>query len=370
VPGRHGRVASGQERPYNPLQLTLETDYRVSQTATLEHQQPAARGEPLLSVRDLRTRFFTADGVVKAVDGVSFDLFAGQTLGLVGESGCGKSVTALSIMRLIPEPPGKIIGGEIWFDGRNLLTLTDDQMRRVRGKQIAMIFQDPMTSLNPVLTIGRQITEALQLHLGMDRGQARRRAIELLDLVGIPSARARIDDYPHQFSGGMRQRVMIAMALSCNPKLLIADEPTTALDVTIQAQILDLIKNLSKEFGTAVILITHDLGVVAGMCDDIIVMYAGRVAERATVYDLYADPAHPYTMGLLRSVPRLDEERKERLVPIEGLPPDLIDLPEVCPFHPRCVYAADRCRQQMPPLVVVGPNDHRAACWFPRGEGR
>jgi oligopeptide transport system ATP-binding protein len=243
-------------------------------------------------------------------------------------------------------------------------------MRRVRGNKIAMIFQDPMTSLNPVLTINRQISEALQLHLGMDSRRARRRAIELLDLVGIPSAKARIDDYPHQFSGGMRQRVMIAMALSCNPQLLIADEPTTALDVTIQAQILDLIKNLAKEFATATILITHDLGVVAGMCDDIIVMYAGRIAERASVDDLYADPAHPYSMGLLRSVPRLDQVRKERLVPIEGLPPDLIDLPDNCPFHPRCVYAAERCRAEMPPPFEVGPNGHEAACWFPRGEGR
>jgi oligopeptide transport system ATP-binding protein len=330
----------------------------------------APRGEPLLSVRDLRTRFFTSDGVVKAVDGVSFDIRPGQTLGIVGESGCGKSVTALSVMRLIPNPPGKVVGGEIWFEGQDILKMSEDQVRRLRGSKIAMIFQDPMTSLNPVLTINRQISEALQLHLGMDRGQARTRAIELLDLVGIPSARSRVDDYPHQFSGGMRQRVMIAMALSCNPKLLIADEPTTALDVTIQAQILDLIKNLANELGTATILITHDLGVVAGMCDDIMVMYAGRVVERAAVHDLYGDPAHPYTMGLLRSVPRLDEIRKERLVPIEGLPPDLIDLPDVCPFHPRCIYAADKCRQQMPPLAEVAPSGHEAACWFPRGEDR
>jgi oligopeptide transport system ATP-binding protein len=324
----------------------------------------------LLSVRDLRTRFFTADGVVKAVDGVSFDLYPGQTLGIVGESGCGKSVTALSIMRLIPNPPGRIVDGKILFEGQDLLRMKDDQIRRVRGNQIAMIFQDPMTSLNPVLTINKQISEALQLHLGMDGKRARTRAVELLDLVGIPSAKTRVDDYPHQFSGGMRQRVMIAMALSCNPKLLIADEPTTALDVTIQAQILDLIRSLAKEFGTATILITHDLGVVAGMCDDIIVMYAGRIAERASVLDLYADPAHPYTMGLLRSVPRLDQGRKERLVPIEGLPPDLIDLPDVCPFHPRCIYAADRCRSEMPPLLDVGERHHQAACWFPRGDGR
>ena len=342
----------------------------MSQTATLEQTPAAPRGEPLLSVRNLRTRFFTADGVVKAVDGVSFELHAGQTLGIVGESGCGKSVTALSIMRLIPDPPGKITDGEILFEGQDLLRMNDDQIRRVRGNKIAMIFQDPMTSLNPVLTINKQIGESLQLHLGMDGGAARRRAVELLDLVGIPSAKSRVDDYPHQFSGGMRQRVMIAMALSCNPQLLIADEPTTALDVTIQAQILDLIRSLSKEFGTATILITHDLGVVAGMCDDIMVMYAGRVAERASVYDLYADPAHPYTIGLLRSVPRLDETRKERLVPIDGLPPDLIELPDVCPFHPRCVYAADKCKTEMPPLLEVGANNHLAACWFPRGEGR
>jgi oligopeptide transport system ATP-binding protein len=348
----------------------------VSQTATLDRTTGANHGEPLLSVRNLRTRFFTADGVVKAVDGVSFDLYPGQTLGLVGESGCGKSVTALSIMRLIPNPPGKIVDGEIIFEGQDLLKLSDDRVRGVRGKEIAMIFQDPMTSLNPVLTINRQISESLQLHLGMNGAQARARAIELLDLVGIPSAKTRVDDYPHQFSGGMRQRVMIAMALSCNPKLLIADEPTTALDVTIQAQILDLIKGLSKEFGTATIMITHDLGVVAGMCDDIVVMYAGRVAERATVYDLYGDPAHPYTMGLLRSVPRLDETRRERLVPIDGLPPDLIDLPDNCPFHPRCIYAADKCRAEMPPLALVdkagtaNETNHLAACWFPRGEGR
>jgi oligopeptide transport system ATP-binding protein len=347
----------------------------VSQAVTLPRPSGAARGEPLLSVRDLRTQFFTADGVVKAVDGVSFDLYPGQTLGIVGESGCGKSQTVLSIMRLIPSPPGKIVGGEVRFEGQDLLKMNDEQIRRIRGRKIAMIFQDPMTSLNPVLTINKQISEALQLHLRMDSGQARRRTIELLDLVGIPSAKARVDDYPHQFSGGMRQRVMIAMALSCNPQLLIADEPTTALDVTIQAQILDLIRNLAREFGTATILITHDLGVVAGMCDDIMVMYAGRVIERASVFDLYGDPAHPYSMGLLRSVPRLDEVRKARLVPIEGLPPDLIELPDNCPFHPRCVYAADRCRAEMPPLLDVGRegqvgHGHEAACWFPRGEGR
>ncbi len=327
----------------------------------------------MLSVRDLRTQFFTADGVVKAVDGVSFDLYPGQTLGIVGESGCGKSQTVLSIMRLIPSPPGKIVGGEVIFEGQDLLRMSDEQIRRIRGRKIAMIFQDPMTSLNPVLTVNRQIGESLQLHMGMNGKQARERSIELLDLVGIPSAKARVDDYPHQFSGGMRQRVMIAMALSCNPQLLIADEPTTALDVTIQAQILDLIRNLSQEFGTATILITHDLGVVAGMCDDMMVMYAGKVIERCNVMDLYRDPAHPYSIGLLRSVPRLDDNSKERLVPIEGLPPDLIDLPDNCPFNPRCIYAADKCREEMPPLGNVsreGQVGHEVACWFPRGEGR
>src|ERR671912_1299560 len=278
------------------------------------------RGGPVLEVRSLKTQFKTQDGVVKAVDDVSFYVMPGETLGVVGESGCGKSMTGLSIMRLIPSPPGKIVAGEILFNGDDILRMSDDQVRSIRGNDIAMIFQDPMTSLNPVLTINRQISEALQLHMGMNKGQARDRTIELLKMVGIPNAEERVDQYPHQFSGGMRQRVMIAMALSCNPKLLIADEPTTALDVTIQAQILDLIRNLAKELGTATILITHDLGVVAGMCDDIMVMYAGRVIERTGVFDLYADPSHPYTMGLLRSVPRLDEVRKERLVPIEGLP--------------------------------------------------
>jgi len=240
-------------------------------------------------------------------------------------------------------------------------------MRKVRGKQIAMIFQDPMTSLNPVLSVARQLTESLQLHLNMDGSQSKRRAIELLDLVGIPSAKARVDDYPHQFSGGMRQRVMIAMALSCNPRLLIADEPTTALDVTIQAQILDLIRNLAKDFNTATILITHDLGVVAGMCDDVMVMYAGRVAERANALSVFGDPSHPYTMGLLRSVPRLDQTERERLLPIEGLPPDLIELPDNCPFHPRCGFATEKCRTTRPTLHAPANDGHEVACWHPRG---
>lgn len=317
----------------------------------------------LLQVRDLKTQFFTQQGVVQAVNGVSFDLKEGETLGIVGESGSGKSVTALSIMRLIPTPPGKIAGGEIIYKGRNLLTASKDEMRHIRGNEIAMIFQDPMTSLNPVLTIGRQIGESLRLHLGMTRTQARNRTIELLKTVGIPSARERIDQYPHQFSGGMRQRVMIAMALSCNPKLLIADEPTTALDVTIQAQILDLIRRLKAEFNTAVIFITHDLGVVAGLCDRVIVMYAGHIEEEAPTVELYKDPRHPYTLGLLKSVPRLDEARKERLEPIPGMPPDLIDPLPGCPFYPRCTFREPYHKIEMPPLRVVGPN-HRAACFI------
>ena len=322
----------------------------------------------LLDVRDLKTYFYTQDGVVKAVNGVSYTLDEGETIGIVGESGCGKSVSALSIMRLIPQPPGKIVGGEVVFQGRDLLKVSEDEIRRVRGKEIAMIFQDPMTSLNPVLTISRQLTEGLELHLGMDGRSARKRAIELLEMVGIPSAASRVDDYPHQFSGGMRQRVMIAMALSCNPKLLIADEPTTALDVTIQAQILDLIKNLRQELGTAVILITHDLGVVAGMTDKINVMYAGYIVESAPTREIFKDPRHPYTLGLLRSIPRIDEERREKLIPIDGLPPDLIDMPPGCPFAPRCVYAVERCRQENPVLQLVGA-DHRTACWVDVREG-
>ncbi|MHB0869834.1 MAG: ABC transporter ATP-binding protein [Chloroflexota bacterium] len=316
----------------------------------------------LLEVEELRTNFYTQDGVVKAVNGVSYTLDEGETLGLVGESGCGKSVSALSIMRLIPQPPGRIVGGKVVFVGRDLLKISEDEMRRVRGKEIAMIFQDPMTSLNPVLTISRQLTEALELHLGMDGGTAKKRAIELLDMVGIPSAKSRVDDYPHQFSGGMRQRVMIAMAVSCNPKLLIADEPTTALDVTIQAQILDLIRELRKEFGTAVIMITHDLGVVAGMTDKINVMYAGYIVESAPTDELFANPRHPYTLGLLRSIPRIDEERRERLIPIEGLPPDLIDAPAGCPFAPRCSFVVDRCRTENPKLEPVA-RGHQIACW-------
>ena len=317
---------------------------------------------PLLEVSGLKTQFFTQDGVVKAVDGISFHVDEGETLGIAGESGCGKSVSVLSVMRLIPQPPGKIMDGEVLFEGQDLLKVSDDEIRRVRGNKIAMIFQDPMTSLNPVLTIGRQIGEALELHMGMNRGEARQRSAELLTMVGIPEALARLDDYPHQFSGGMRQRAMIAMGLACNPQLLIADEPTTALDVTIQAQIVDLVKRLRDNIGTAVIWITHDLGVLAGLADRMMIMYAGTVVEEAPVKEVYGDPRHPYTLGLLGSLPRLDEVRKEKLQSIEGLPPDLIDLPPGCPFEPRCVYAIERCRVERPLLEPVGPR-HRIACW-------
>jgi oligopeptide transport system ATP-binding protein len=317
---------------------------------------------PLLEVKGLRTQFFTQDGVVNAVNGVSFFVEEGETLGIVGESGCGKSVSVLSVMRLIPQPPGRIVDGEVLFNGQNLLDLSDDEIRQVRGNKIAMIFQDPMTSLNPVLTIGRQIGEALELHLGMKRDEARKRSAELLEMVGIPQAEDRLDDYPHQFSGGMRQRAMIAMGLACNPMLLIADEPTTALDVTIQAQIVELVKRLRDEIGMAVIWITHDLGVVAGLADRMQVMYAGFIVEEADVKEAYGNPRHPYTIGLLGSLPRLDELREEKLSSIEGLPPDLIALPEGCPFEARCVYAIEKCKTERPLLEPVGPR-HRIACW-------
>jgi oligopeptide transport system ATP-binding protein len=316
----------------------------------------------LLEVKGLRTQFFTQDGVVHAVNGVSYDLNEGETLGIVGESGCGKSVSVLSVMRLIPQPPGKIVAGEVWFDGRDVMELEEDDVRQVRGNRIAMIFQDPMTSLNPVLTVGQQVGEALQLHLGMDKAQARRRSIELLEMVNIPQAADRIDDYPHQFSGGMRQRAMIAMALSCNPQLLIADEPTTALDVTIQAQIIDLVQKLKDDIGMAIIWITHDLGVVAGLAERVMVMYAGYIVEEARVKEVYGDPRHPYTLGLLESIPRLDKVREDKLTPIEGLPPDLIDPPPSCPFAPRCRFRIDRCLEENPTLAPVGPG-HRIACW-------
>ena len=316
----------------------------------------------LLQINDLKTHFFTQDGVVKAVDGITYHLDEGEILGIVGESGCGKSVSALSIMRLVASPPGRIVDGEVIFEGENLLDKDEAEMRDIRGNRIAMVFQEPMTSLNPVLTIGRQLTETLELHQNMTRGQATQRAGELLGVVGIPDAPQRLRDYPHQFSGGMRQRVMIAMALSCNPRLIIADEPTTALDVTIQAQILELMQNLSGQFGTALIVITHNLGVVARYADRVNVMYAGKIIETGTAVEIYHNPRHPYTMGLLNSVPRLDEAMKTKLDPIEGLPPDLIDLPPGCSFMPRCKFAYERCSQETPELEPV-LDGHHSACW-------
>jgi oligopeptide transport system ATP-binding protein len=316
----------------------------------------------LLEVKDLKTYFYTDNGIVKAVDGISYDLDEGETIGLVGESGCGKSVSALSLLRLIPSPPGKIVDGEVLFEGENLLEVDEDEIRHIRGNRIGMIFQEPMTSLNPVLTIERQLTEALELHMRMDHRAARNRAIELLEMVGIPSAASRINDYPHQFSGGMRQRVMIAMGLSCNPKLLLADEPTTALDVTIQAQILEIMARLSREFGTAVIIITHNLGIIARYAHRVNVMYAGKIVESSTSHEVYGNPKHPYTLGLLKSVPRLDRVRKDRLEPIEGFPPDLLHPIPGCSFYPRCHYRVDKCQQEEPPLMLVGEK-HYSACW-------
>jgi len=319
--------------------------------------------DKLLQVKDLKTYFKTDAGVVKAVDGVSFDLYPGETLGIVGESGCGKSVTNLSIMKLIPSPPGKIVGGEVIFNGENILELPEERLRKIRGNSISMIFQDPMTSLNPFLRISTQMIETIVLHQDMTKKEAKQRAIDMLTLVGIPAAEKRIDNYPHQFSGGMRQRVMIAMALSCKADVLIADEPTTALDVTIQAQILELINELSKKFNTSVILITHDLGVVAGMCDKVCVMYAGRIVEKSGTEELFAKPYHPYTAGLIQSVPRLDKANEEKLFSIEGQPPNLIDLPDCCPFHPRCHKAMDICRKKYPPITEVEPG-REVACWL------
>ena len=316
--------------------------------------------QPLLEVKDLHTVFNTKDGVVKAVDGVSFELHPGETLGIVGESGCGKSVTALSVMRL--QRPGKIVSGRVLFKGHDLTKDTEEEMREIRGKEIAMIFQDPMTSLNPVYRTGWQVAEPLRLHNGWDARKAMGSAVNMLSRVGIPSAAQRARDYPHQFSGGMRQRVMIAMGLTTTPEVLIADEPTTALDVTIQAQILDLLRHVNKEFGTATMLITHNLGVVAGMCKRVIVMYAGRVVETGPTMDVFAHPKHPYTWSLLRSIPRLDAERHEPLKPIEGLPPNLIDLPEGCAFHPRCAFKVERCTRDTPRLAPIG-DTQEAACW-------
>ena len=316
----------------------------------------------LLEVKDLRTYFETDDGLVKAVDGISFQLQRGETLGIVGESGSGKSVTNLSIIRLVPDPPGKIVSGEVIFKGQDILLLPSDAVRKIRGRSIAMIFQDPMTSLNPFMKVSKQLMEMTQLHLGHTKAQAYEHAVRMLETVGIPDARARAGSYPHEFSGGMRQRVMIAMALSCEPELLIADEPTTALDVTIQAQILELIKKLKQETGTSVILITHDLGVVAGMTDHVIVMYAGKIFEQAKTKELFAFPGNPYTKGLLRSVPDPTAEQG-KLYQIPGLPPDVAHLPPGCPFAPRCDRVQEICRREFPPFVEL-TSDHHSLCHF------
>ena len=316
----------------------------------------------LLDVQGLETQFKTPEGLVHAVNGVSFTLKEGETLGVVGESGCGKSVTMLSILRLVPMPPGKIVAGKAFFRGKDLLAINEEEIRQVRGAQIAMVFQDPMTSLNPVITIGKQLEEPLALHLNMDKKQAMERSVELLEIVGIPRGKDRLNDYPHQFSGGMRQRVMIAMALSCNPQILIADEPTTALDVTIQAQIMDLVKRLRDELGMAIVWITHDLGVVADLAQRVLVMYGGFIIEESLVKDLYSHPSHPYTIGLLGSLPRLDSKTNEKLYSIEGFPPVLMQTPTACPFAPRCKWAIEKCWNENPLLEEVRP-DHRVACW-------
>lgn len=319
----------------------------------------------LLEIRRLSTYFYTQDGVVKAVNNVSYSIDRGETIALVGESGCGKSVSALSILRLIPEPPGKIVSGQVLFEGKDLLKLSGEEMRQVRGARISMIFQEPMTSLNPVLTIGRQLTEALELHHKMTAHEAQEEAARLLKLVGIPQGERRLRDYPHHLSGGMRQRVMLAMAISCRPQLIIADEPTTAVDVTIQAQLLELIRQLTQDLGTALILITHNLGIVARYARRVYVMYAGRIVEYGPAEEVYHHPRHPYTVGLLASVPRLDEPRKIRLMPIEGQPPDLIFSSQSCPFRPRCTYQTAECLAAEPELVAVGPG-HYSVCWLAR----
>ena len=322
----------------------------------------------LLEVRDLHTEFRTGAGTVRAVDGVSYTVERGETVAIVGESGSGKSVGALSILRLIPDPPGRVTGGEVWFDGRDLLKLPEETMREIRGGDIGMVFQEPMTSLNPVLTIGRQLTETVEQHRGLDRGAAEKRAVELLQLVGIADPRRRLKQYPHQLSGGMRQRVMIAIALSCDPKLIIADEPTTALDVTIQAQILELMRELTRRLDVALIIITHNLGMVARYAQRVNVMYAGRIVESGSAADIYRAPRHPYTIALLRSVPRLDRPRQARLDPVEGQPPDLTRLDAGCAFRPRCRFAVEACGHARPPLEAAG-SGHLAACFRSRELG-
>jgi oligopeptide transport system ATP-binding protein len=324
----------------------------------------------LLDVQGLETQFRTREGIVHAVNGVSFNLKEGETLGIVGESGCGKSVSVMSMLRLIPSPPGRIVGGKAVYQGKDLLQMSDEDIRHVRGAQIAVVFQDPMTSFNPVLTIGRQVAEPLEVHMGMTRQQALTRVVETLSLVGIPNPKDRLNDYPHQFSGGMRQRVMIAMALTCAPQILIADEPTTALDVTIQAQIVELVKRLRDELGMAIIWITHDLGLIAGLAQRMMVMYGGYVIEESVVKDLYVSPQHPYTLGLLGSLPRMDAHDRRRLVSIEGLPPVLYEKPNYCPFAPRCKYQVEHCLHENPVLQPVGLNNHRVACWVDPSTGR
>ena len=324
----------------------------------------------LLQVQNLKTSFFTPEGEVRAIDGVSFEIGEGKTLGLVGESGCGKSVTSLSIMRLIPSPPGKIVGGEIFYRGRDLLKLNNEEMRKIRGNEISMIFQEPMTSLNPVFTVGNQIGEAIKLHQGLGKRETRQKTIDMLRLVKIADPESRVDSYPHQLSGGMRQRVMIAMALSCNPSLLIADEPTTALDVTIQAQILELMKELQQKIGgMALLLITHDLGVVAEQADDVAIMYAGKIVERSNARRIFNHPFHPYTVGLLNSLPGIGEQKKKRLDAIPGVVPSPLNLPSGCRFRDRCPRAQDACAQAEPPLEEKEPG-HTAACYFPHTETR
>jgi oligopeptide/dipeptide ABC transporter ATP-binding protein len=323
---------------------------------------------PLLEVKDLRTYFFGFEGTVKAVDGVSFDVQEGETLGIVGESGCGKSVSALSILRLIPNPPGEIVGGEIYFEGNDLLKLSDEEIRHVRGNRIAMIFQEPMTSLNPVLTIGRQVAEPLEVHQHEQSSKALVQAKKLLGKVQIADSERRGRDYPHQFSGGMRQRAMIAMGLACTPRIIIADEPTTALDVTVQAQLLELLKILC-DYGMALIIITHNLGVVARYADRVNVMYAGKIVEKGTAQEIYHNPMHPYTIGLMASVPILDQDVKEKLVPIRGQPPNLANIPKGCAFHPRCDYAQERCRKEEPRMVSFGKT-HEKACWVDVQKGQ
>ena len=316
----------------------------------------------VLEVKDLATEFKTRDGIVHAVNGVSFELHEGETLGIVGESACGKTVTVLSILGLIPNPPGKVVSGTAHYLGKDLLKMSDEEIRFIRGAQISMVFQDPMTSFNPVLTIGRQVAEPIEIHQGVGRKEAQERAGELLTLVGIPNAKDRLGDYPHQFSGGMRQRAMIAMALACSPTVLIADEPTTALDVTIQAQIIDIVKRLRDQLGMAIIWITHDLGIIAGLAQRVNVMYGGYIVEEAVVKELYGNPQHPYTLGLIGSLPRLDASTHTRLVSIDGVPPILMEKPTSCPFAPRCHFVVDRCLQENPPLLSFDTH-HRVACW-------